>query len=297
VSPYVHPVTEDYFAALGMTVQAGRTLTARDAPAIALAPPGPREPGSEPPAPGTVPAVVNSRVASTLWPGASALGRRFRIVTFRNTEFEVVGVVDPVLHWGLAPGAGEDVYVPMQAMVAWLGLLDVAIRHDGPMAPIARAVRQSVHELLPDLPVGPIETMEARIGRSIATPRFYATLLLAFAALALLLAAAGVYGTMLYTVGQRRREFGVRIALGAGTRDVTRLVLRRGLAVVGAGLIAGIAGAVAFTRVLGSLVYEVSVLDPASLAVAAAVLAGAALLACWLPARRAGRVDPIRALR
>jgi putative ABC transport system permease protein len=297
VSPYVHPVTEDYFAALGIPIRAGRALTSRDRPAVPIPPPGPRTPGVEPVAPDVVPAVVNSRVAAELWPGASALGRRFRIITFRSTEFEVVGVVDPVRHWGLAAEPGEDVYVPMAAMAAWLGLLDVAIRHDGPDEPIVRAIRQAARELAPALPVGLIERMDARVARSIATPRFYATLLLAFAALALLLAAAGVYGTMLYTVGQRRREFGVRIALGARTGDLTRLVLRRGLAVVALGMAAGLAGSFIFTRVLASLVYEVSVIDPMSLALAAATLAAAALLACWLPARRAARTDPIRALK
>jgi ABC-type antimicrobial peptide transport system permease subunit len=171
------------------------------------------------------------------------------------------------------------------------------VRHDGPAAPLAHAIREAVHANAPDLPIGVIESMDARVSRSVATPRFYATLLLAFAALALLLAAAGVYGTVLYSVGQRRREFGIRMALGANTPDLTRLVLGRGLLLIALGLTAGVGGAFGFTRVLESIVYDVSVVDPTSFAAAALVLAAAALIACWVPARSAGRADPMRTLR
>jgi putative ABC transport system permease protein len=162
---------------------------------------------------------------------------------------------------------------------------------------LANAVVKEVQEIDPDQPVDSISTMQKNISQSLATRRLTMTLLGSFATLALVLASVGLYGVMALSVAQRTREFGIRLALGAPRRDVFRLALGRGLLLVGIGLVVGLLGALGAGRALTSLLYNVGSFDPTALLTAIIALAGVAVLACWFPARRATRVDPIVALR
>jgi predicted permease len=289
----IHPIVGGYFGALGVSLVEGRDFLASDQNIPSL--PGPMYEGQD--APPVISAIVNRLVAERIWPGRSAIGRSL-ILRPRNTELRIVGVVEPILHWRLDREPGPEVYVPFAAVAGWpLGLFDIAIRHDGPAAPVTTAVRTALRVLEPELPIIRVMPLEDRISESIATPRFYAALLSTFAMLALVLAAAGVYGSMMYVVGLRRREMGIRLALGANSGDVVRLVLVRGAALVITGTILGLAGAIAATRVLRSLVFDVSVTDPMTLASAALLLAASGVIACWVPARRAARTDPVAMLR
>jgi putative ABC transport system permease protein len=172
----------------------------------------------------------------------------------------------------------------------------VRVNRGDPRA-LAPAVVREVQNIDPEQPVAEISTMEANISDSLATRRLTMRLLGAFAALALVLASVGLYGVMALSVTQRTREFGIRLALGAPRRDVFRLALGRGLLLVGIGLGLGLLGALGAGRALASLLYNVGSLDPWALLTAIIALAGVAILACWFPARRATRVDPIVALR
>ena len=173
----------------------------------------------------------------------------------------------------------------------------VVVRTAGDPAALAPAVRAQIRAVDPDLPIAQVQTMTARVDRSLAQRRFALTLLAVFAGLALALAAIGVYGVMAYLVSQGTRELGIRIALGATPFGILGLVLRQGLAVVIVGVTAGLAGAFALTRLMASLLFEVHPTDPWTFAAIAGGLAAIALLACAIPARRAARVDPIAALR
>jgi ABC-type antimicrobial peptide transport system permease subunit len=172
-----------------------------------------------------------------------------------------------------------------------------AIRATGDPTGLARAVQQEVLRVDPDLPVARVMTMERIIGKSIARQNFNMILLGIFGGVALLLAAIGIYGVMSYTVQQRTHEMGIRIALGAGTGQLLRLVVGQGLLLAGIGVTIGLAASFAVTRVMSSLLYGVKATDIATFAAVAAVLSGVAALACYIPARRATRVDPIIALR
>jgi putative ABC transport system permease protein len=224
-------------------------------------------------------------------PGADPVGPPFTIVGVvprtRNEavgeeNVEMLGFVHQYFHMDQSPvGSG------MLMLRVWSG---------DPKA-LAPAVRREVQAIDPEQPIGPIETMEENISDSLATRRLTMTLLGTFAGLALVLASVGLYGVMALSVTQRTREVGIRMALGAARSDVFRLILGQGIILVSLGIGLGLIGAIAVSRALSSLLYGVRALDLSALAIAIFSLAFVALLACWLPARRATLVDPIQALR
>jgi ABC-type antimicrobial peptide transport system permease subunit len=171
------------------------------------------------------------------------------------------------------------------------------LRTAGDPGDLAPAARREIQAIDKDQPVSDVRTMESWLSESLARTRFGTLLLGAFAGLALTLAAAGLYGVMSYSVAQRQNEIGVRMALGARAGDVLRLVIRQGLALVLAGVALGLLGALALTRLLASLLYEVSATDPLTFAALALLLTAVSAVACYLPARRAARVDPLIAMR
>jgi putative ABC transport system permease protein len=175
--------------------------------------------------------------------------------------------------------------------------MTLLVRAAGDPMALSTAAAAAVREIDPDQPVAEIRTMEEVVSNTVARPRLLVYLLGGFAGMALLLAALGLYGVISHSVTQRRHEIGVRVALGAGHRDVLRLVVQQGMALTIAGLLFGLVAALAATRVMGSLLFETGATDPLTLSGVSVFLAAIALLACYVPARRAARVDPMVALR
>jgi predicted permease len=278
----IRVVSPEYFEAIGMPVLAGRGFTPQDVD-------------------GAPPVMVLSRSAvRRFFPGEDALGKSITLGWRRpagrpNAGGTVVGIVGDVKDRGLAEEHPPEAYLA-HAQLPLLNMDLVLRAATDPMASAAAAIK-TVHGLDPELPVTRVRTLEQIVSRSIATPRFYAQLLAFFAASALLLAALGVFGVLSYAVSRRSREIGVRVALGARPGDVLRMVLGQALRLAALGLLLGAVAAAALSRALVSLLFELSPTDPATFAAVALVLAGAALLAATLPARRAARLDPLQALR
>jgi putative ABC transport system permease protein len=178
-----------------------------------------------------------------------------------------------------------------------IGFMGVALRTTGDPAMLAAAAREQAQALDPNVPIFGVLTMGQRLAASVATQRFYMILLAAFAAAAVTLAAVGIYGVLAFGVAQRTREIGIRVALGARPGDVARLVARAGIGLAATGVLIGLAGAIALTRVLGGILYQVEPTDPATLGVVSLLLLAVGAAAAVLPARRATRVDPMTALR
>jgi len=236
--------------------------------------------------------LVNRTLAARYWPGRDAVGQRIRI---DEKEFHVAGVVGDVRAAAIGSQAAPTIYFRAPRMS--FSYLTLHVRAAGDPAALVVPLRRVLAKAVPGQPVPEVKTMSEYVARSLANARWIATFFTVFGGLALALAAVGLYGVVSYSVTQRRREIGIRAALGAGPRRLIAMVLRQGGGLAAAGTALGIAVAVGTTRVIGSVLYEVEPLDTASFALAVAVLAGAALLASWIPARRAARVDPMVALR
>ncbi|MGH9144731.1 MAG: ABC transporter permease, partial [Vicinamibacterales bacterium] len=274
-------VTPDYFSTMKIPLRSGRLFDAHDddhAPEVVA---------------------INEEAARRYWPGTSPIGQQLhlgvRLAEARSGMKTIVAIVGDVKVSGLDATAAPEVYVPYAQHQ--VDSLTIAVRTAGdPMAflPIARA---DVTALDRDLPIAGVRTMDEVIGRSIAERRFTMLLLAAFAGVAVLLAAIGVYGVLAYLVSQRTQEIGVRLAIGATPRDVVRLFVREGAGLTLVGVACGLAGAVAATRALSTLLFGVTTTDPITFSAVAGTLALVALLASYLPARRAARVDPMSALR
>jgi putative ABC transport system permease protein len=242
--------------------------------------------------------VIDEHLARRYWPNEDPIGAR--LIWQRNdgtvkSAGEVIGVVGGVRWAGRANSAQATTYF-------WLPQspdreLNIVVRTGGELQRIASLAATQVREIDPNQPVGEIRAMDDFVSADLARPRFTMLLLTAFASAALVLAAIGLYGVIAFWVTQRTREIGVRVALGAEYKDVLTLVMKRGTALITVGLCAGIAATLAFGRVVSGLLYGIKPTDPATLLVSALVLAGVALLATYLPARRAARVDPLVALR
>jgi putative ABC transport system permease protein len=274
-----HNVGPGYFATLGVPVEAGREFTAADrqgAPRVA---------------------VVSAAAARKLWPGKEAVGRQINIGMGmdRDEVAEVVGVVGDVRYGALESPPNEDVYLA-DLQSGWpSGYLFVRTAGD-PLAALP-AVREAVRSVAPNLPLVGVRTLEEQLARASSRTRFAALLLGGFSALALLLSALGVYGVVAQMVADRRRELGLRMALGAEAQRVARLVLRQGLVLAGAGVAIGVPAAWAVSRALATLLYEVAPSDPGTFVGVALLVLAAAGAACFLPAWRAARLDPASVLR
>ena len=275
-------VSDGYFESLGMRLIAGRFFTAGD-----------RE--------GAAPvAVVSQALAQREWPGESPIGRLLRPYGMDEDSGKdyatVVGVVDDIPHAALAAERLPAVWYPIAQMPARAHGLTLVVRTAGAPADLAQLVRQRIEAIDPRLPVDFL-TMEQRLTATIADRRFVMVVLATFAIVALLLAAVGIHGVVAYTVAQRTREIGIRIALGAAPQSVQAMVQRGAMAVIGLGLAIGGVGALLGTRVMRAILYDVEPGDPLTLLLAVAVLGGVGFLASWLPARRGAHTDPVRAIR
>ena len=240
--------------------------------------------------------VINEALAREYFAGRDPIGRTITIAWDRQRVGRIVGVVGDVRHKGLDSASRPMTYWAPQQMVGFNEMALVMRLAPGAGA-VAEALRREVQAVDPNVPLGEIAMMDVHLAESVARRRLTMSLVTAFGLIAVLLAAVGIYGVVAYGVAQRTREFGLRLALGAQSLDVTRLVLGEGFILAAASVGVGIAGALALTRVLRSALYEVTPTDPLVFAAAVALLVGIALLASWLPARRASRVDPAVALR
>jgi putative ABC transport system permease protein len=270
-------VTEDYFKTMGIPLIQGRDLTTKDnesAPHVA---------------------VINDVLAKTQFSDVSPIGQRILLNDRSSTEpYEIVGVVGSSKQFGIGQDPSPEIFTPyLQSRVSFMY---VVVKGRGDTAGLVGPIRSAVKAIDPDQPVGQ-RTLEQQFTNAISFPRLYAILLGTFAGLALLLAAIGIYGVVSYLVGQRTREIGIRMALGASQGNVLRDVLGRGLRLAGLGLAIGLAASMLVTRLLGAFLYRVGATDPVTFAMAVAVLVGIAVLACWIPALRATKVDPLVALR
>ena len=265
-------ISPDYFKTVGIPVRGGRAFNEADRNKNVV--------------------IVAQRTAGQLWPGQDPVGKR--LYSGDDKLHEVVGVVGDV-RTSLLQGPVVTVYFPYwnKSVSEVAVLLRTAI---DPLS-IAAAVRGEIWKVDPEIPLSKMKTMEEIISDAAAPRRFQMLLVLVFAAAAVLLASLGIYGVVSYTVAQRTSEIGVRVALGARSSDVYRMVLRQGLAPVVFGLIAGVAGALALGRLLSSLLFEVSPADPLTITAVIVALAAVAAFACTVPALRAARVDPMSALR
>jgi putative ABC transport system permease protein len=245
--------------------------------------------GAEPPV-----AVLNRRVALELFETGNAVGRTIRL---GDNVLAVIGVAEGVQHFGLDQEIERDVYVLYDRFGGGLPMLHVGIRSSAGTEALAAGLREAVWSLEPDLPIEEIVTMPQRVSTSLAIPRFLSGLLGIFGVVAVLLASGGIYGSMLYSVGQRQHEMGIRMALGAGSGNVVRLILGHGVVLTAVGLGFGIAGAISLSWLLESLVWGIETTDLPTFAAATVLLAAAALAACFVPAWKAARANPLQTLR
>jgi putative ABC transport system permease protein len=241
--------------------------------------------------------IVSTLLVQRAFPGEHALGKRILVNAGRRDgiDCEIVGVVGDIKMGSLEGETRPAVYSP-HTQIAF-GLMTLVVRTDLAPTSLTTSVGSAVRALDPELPLADVKTMEAVVDATIARPRVIAVLLTAFALMALVLAAVGVYGVMAYSVAQRTQEIGVRMAFGATPDSVFRMVLTHALKLVGIGVMAGLAGAGALTRVLSSLLFETEPLDPWTFATTAIVLMVVAALASYVPARRGTRIAPVEALR
>ena len=274
-------IMPDYFEVMGIPLLEGRPFAETDDKS------------------GVGVAIVNEAFARRFFPNENPLGKSLILSVNRDkdspTEFEVVGVVGAVRNVALDREPGPEVYTPYRQMPWTWGQL--AIRTEQNALSLARAVRQQIRSLDPDQTVPNSDTLENMISRSIAPQRFNLVLLSILAGIGLLLTLVGIYGVMSYHVTENTREIGIRVALGAQRRDILKQVVRQGLALTLIGIVVGMAGAFGLTRLMDSLLFGVTPTDPLTFAIVAILFGAVTLLACYLPARRATKVDPMVALR
>ena len=277
--PFFCQVGPKFFETAGMTILRGRDFGSQDnetAPKVA---------------------VVNETFARYYFDNADPIGRRFDRGTDLGGEVEIVGLVKDAKYNNIRDETPRTFYVPfLQDASSWRETA-FQVRTAGPPLQLVEPIRREVQAIDPNLPIFRVRTLQAQIDESLGEERLVATLSSLFGVLALLLACAGLYGVLSYAVSQRTQEIGIRVALGAQRRDVLKLVLRQGVILILGGLAIGLVGAWTMTRLIVSLLYGVSTTDPITFIGVSLLLAGSALFACYLPARRATKVDPLLALR
>jgi putative ABC transport system permease protein len=272
-------VTPAYFETMGVPVLKGRSFTAQDrdnTPQVI---------------------VVNEALASRYWPNQDVIGKRlgFEKDPSKQSWREIVGVVGNVKHFGLDAEAKPEVYFPYQQSPR--NFMTVVVRTSSDPVSMIPAIRGQVFAIDKDQPVFDIMTMDQRLTKSVASSRFVMLLLGSFSVLALGLAAVGLYGAMSYLVTQRTQELGLRMALGASRTDVFKLVVGKGMSLALIGIAIGLVASLALTRVMRSLLFEVTPTDVLTFVIVPVVLLTVTLLACYIPARRATNVDPLTSLR
>ncbi|HJZ83081.1 MAG TPA: ABC transporter permease [Pyrinomonadaceae bacterium] len=266
-------INQDYFRALRIPLLRGRNFTAQEARDSARV------------------LIISESLARQTFPNEEPLGKRL-VMGFGNQAFEIVGIVGDVRHRSLEATPAPTMYMP-----ALESGENVVIRTRGDSSALIASIRREMAVLDPNQPIARVRTMDEWLGLAVAAQRYRAALFSLFAGLALLLSAVGIYGVMSYSVGQRTHEIGVRMAMGARQLDVLKLVVRQGMSLVLVGVSAGLLGAFALTRVISSLLFDVGTRDPLTFSGVAILLAGVALVACYVPAWRATKVDPLVALR
>jgi putative ABC transport system permease protein len=274
-------VTPNYFRAMSIPVLQGRTYTDRDNENLPLV------------------MIVNEELAQTIFPGENVIGKR---ITFGNVDdnqqpvwWEIVGVAANVRSLELREEPESELYFSASQTI-WPSM-SLVVRSSVEPGSLSGSVRQIVNEVDKSVPVSSVQTMEHIVSQSITQPRFNLFLLGLFSAVAMLLSAAGIYGVTAYTVTQRTHELGIRLALGAQVGDVLKMILGQGMAVIGVGLVLGLVSAFGLMRLLRSLLFGVGENDPVTFVAITVLLLLVALVACYIPARRATKVDPLEALR
>ena len=276
---YFNLVSTEYFQALGIPLRAGRSFTSSDssgAPRVVL---------------------INETLRRRFFPGEDPVGKRMNLSIVGNPDWtQIVGVVGDVKYNGMADDVQPAIYQPIEQAPIWGFALILKTDVADPLS-LTTAVRNEISKLDPSLPVTKVSTMEQRVATAMAPPRFRTTLIALFAAVALILACVGIYGVISYSVTQRTHEIAIRIALGAQRRNVLKLVLGQGALLAVIGVVLGLGGAFALTRLMASLLFGVTPTDGAIFTLVPLGLTTIALLASYLPARRATKVDPLVALR
>lgn len=275
-------VREGFLGFMGIPLLAGRDLSAADVREVESA--------------AEVPVAVNRSLAQRFWPDGDALGARFRFSLDAEARWKrIVGIAANVTQQGFATGTGPQLYEPLSAPDP--RYTELLIRLKGRVAPPIQEIRGVIGRLDPLIPIDDLDTAGARLIETVSEPRFRAVLFGASGALSMVLVGLGVSGVVAYSVSQRTREMGIRLALGAQPGDVRRLVLTQGMAPVAGGIVLGGLAALAVTRLMTEFLYAVDPTDPLTFATTSSTLLVVAALAAWLPARRATRIDPVLALR
>ncbi|MDP9098096.1 MAG: ABC transporter permease, partial [Verrucomicrobiota bacterium] len=272
-----YAITPDYFRAMGISLVRGRVFTPQDdskAPRVAI---------------------INETMARQFFPNEDPIGKRINITNGPDTWREIVGIVGDIKQYGPDKATSVQSYEPF-AQVPFTSL-SVVIRTKGSPAALLSALRPAVYAVDKDQPVGIIRPLEEIMADNIARQRFAMLLLTVFSTVALVIAAVGIYGVMAYNVVQRTGEFGIRMALGAQQRDVLKLVLTQGGKLIGLGLVIGLLATLGASRAMGSMLFNTSAYDPLTLGSITLLLGAVALVACFFPANRATKVNPIEALR
>jgi predicted permease len=271
---FVRIASDGYIRAMGIPLRAGRDLAESDAAFSKFV------------------ILINESLARTLWPGQNPIGQ----ILACDKDREVVGVVSDVRHLAVEEGSGNEMYIPIRQTGDYSSV-DLVMRTTVPLTALALPVRRALREVDPTLPANEFHTLQDLVDKAVSPRRFVVLLLAGFSAFALVLASLGIYAVVSYSVSQRKREIGIRMALGARAGDVQARIVRQTLLLAAVGIALGMAGSWALAKTIQTLLYGVTATDPITFAGMLGVLTAVALIAGYLPARRASRIDPATILR